>query len=203
MITNRFRLKLVLFASLFTLSHKAFGIGASLLGGFNWSKQTNAATGTTNSPKAGITYGALGQIGIAPFFDLESGILSNNIRYNQVVSGGNSTSLSYSTIEIPVVLRFEPVKFISVGAGLYYERFSNVTRTTNSSVTSAPWSDSNYGNRALGFKLNARISGSLVLKLRWLLDASIKRGITDRANSPTVSDRDNAFTLLGGIGIFI
>ena len=54
-----------------------------------------------------------------PFFSVESGALLLDHSYS-LTSGATTTSVSYSYLDIPLLLRFSPIGLISVDGGVYY-----------------------------------------------------------------------------------
>lgn len=82
------------------------------------------SAGVTSTPKLGIGYGALLEIGFGPKLGIELGGLS--IVRKDVTDG---TTYSVPIWEFPLVLRLWPVRFLSIGGGLYYGTAINKTIT--------------------------------------------------------------------------
>jgi len=110
---------LILVVSLAAFSTKSVADGylnVAPVGVLNFSKPKVETAGVPvdTSSKLGLGLGALAYFPLFPFFSLESGLLFLS---HKAASGTIETK--YTNFQVPIVLRFHPIPFVSIGAGPY------------------------------------------------------------------------------------
>lgn len=111
-------LGLFLLLGLFSAPSHALKVGVlGGLGSTTFSMTPNS--GSTFESQQAFGFGGSLEVDVAPFFGLEVDAIYMPRKWKQNSSAGNY-ELMYSNMVIPVLLRFNGLPFISVGAGAYY-----------------------------------------------------------------------------------
>lgn len=187
-----------LFSSVSFFSKQAEAFNLNVFGGLNRYNYKDSPSTTGNlDNKWKISYGATLAFSIAPMVQLEGGIFQHYNGYDR----GNS-SISFSSYEIPAMVRVVPLDFLNLGVGLYYENFGSDYETkTGASTSRTNWSSASYKTSTLGLKWSARLVHSVAPLVGLFFDLSLKTGLTDRNTTTTGEYRDRAVLALAGIQI--
>lgn len=189
-------LSLMVLAGFDSQSAEAFNL--NVFGGLNRYnyKDTPSTTGNLSN-KWKISYGATLAFSVAPLVQLEGGIFQHYNGYDR----GTST-VSFSSYELPVMVRVVPFHFLNLGVGMYYENFGSDYETkTNTTTTKTQWSNANYKNSTIGLKWSARLVYAAAPLVGVFFDLSLKTGLSDRNKSTTGEYRDRAVLALAGVQI--
>lgn len=156
---------------------------------------TGSVSGTT-AWGLGIT----GEIVVAPGFGLEADLLYLGHKFSQNTADifGTTVSSNFSAgyLHIPVLLRYRPVEFLNLGAGLYYSR---VVSAWNVSAAGHSDTTTNFGKNDFGFAIAAGALIPVSDTLSIVADLRYARSLTDtaRANGDALKFAD--FQILAGV----
>ena len=204
------------------LSEAQASIRLSLVGALNFSApalqsstQTQGGataniTGTSASIAAGV--GVLGDYSLLPNLELELGFLYMPRQYmidttvsgSAPVTGQLVTYFFEKKAQIPLLVRFWPLSFLSVGAGGYFEQgIGDIAITPALSSTTDYESYEFEGINRSDFGLIGSVQSKVMLGagLNWIADLRYVFGLTnvDTSGTPSYYYRDVQF--LTGIGI--
>ncbi len=182
------------------LASSAHALEVTALGGLHFGRTNLEAPPVEIKTKAGLTLGALVNFDVAPMIGVETGLLSNGNKTETTI-GSSKTETTYRSLEIPVLARFSIIDIVSVGGGLFFERFGDSTTKAGNTEINASWSSNGFKNTTLGLKLNARLGYPVAPLIKAIFDVSYKHGLTDRAESEVnVKDRALAFLVGASFG---
>ena len=171
-------------------------VGVSLVGAGTFSapdvKDTNGITVPYKS-KLGLGGGGLVDIWFAHRTSLEVGVLYLKAKQEATISGFDTTT-EFTVIQVPILVRFHLMRYLSIGVGGYVAREQGdvaYTATSGGTTTSGTSAYTNtktdYGAEAsLGLKIPMGMMSSILIDGRYIygmkdLDPSINGKVNTRA----------------------
>jgi hypothetical protein len=127
------------------------GIKLSILGGVNFSTFTSGDESPFSinpSEGSGPTFATLISFDLSKKVEIETGLVFSREKVNFSQGGASFYSSSFTTLQLPVVLRYKLLPYLSAGAGIYYATIAgNVLNTASSggNLASGGINSSDYG----------------------------------------------------------
>jgi hypothetical protein len=199
------------------LCGSAFGFDISVVGGGTLgSEQVTAGApypfGIGFVSKSGIAFGG-GALLAVPLMesvlDLELGALMMP-RKNTLVASGPALASEISseetmpTFQVPVMIRLNLIKIISLGGGVYYWWGTGmITQASGGSSSSHTWSDAGYNARDYGFTASVAVTMPILPKLGLRLDARYLYGMTNLSTTSGITYETRDLQILAGLQLML
>ena len=138
--------------------------------------------GLSQTVRPGLAFGGLVNIDLGDPLELETGLLFDLKRPEETLPGTGAEPSSLRAFDIPVLLRYNPLSWFSVGAGPYYcQGFDEINSSiTTGFTTSEPsYSGSNTSKLDYGVSGSVQFRQTLSYDLRALLDVRYFYGLNN------------------------
>lgn len=198
---RKFMLSALFVLALGAHSVLAFEIGG--LGVFNFSSPSADSNGSsiTSSSRLGFGFGGIINFSLLPSFgsvdllDLEIGVFYLPRKYSQTSAGGTKTDFSASWLQFPLLVRLNPVPFLTLGAGGY---FAFAMSDMNRDDTSVPFDQVGLGRTDLGLLASVGLRFPVAPTLNILAEGRYLIGLANLAKNSSDNFKFRDFQLLGG-----
>lgn len=193
-------LSLVAFASFSALGEEHHGFKLTPVLGFGISNlsMTSGTTTVNTTAGAGSAAGAFAAFGFGGPVYLETGLLAVRRKINDV--SGINTSFAASYLEIPLVVRWEPVRFFSAAVGGYTAfGVGDVTTTSGTTERTQTFDSLNTKSSDLGALVSVRGAIPFNDRMAIILDARYLLGLQELSKVTGNSTKFRGLELLGGV----
>jgi len=156
----------------------------------------NTGTGpVTSSSTLGLGIGGLASFPLVPDFRLETGLL-----YIKSVYSFSGTEFTLNHLQIPAVVRFDLLPFLSLGGGFYYSfGLGNVGTRVGNVTTDVTYDAFNLSSSDLGAIVSAALDLTIGPASSLLVDVRYLYGLKNLTNLAGQTFRLSSFLFLVGV----
>ncbi|MFZ9594878.1 MAG: outer membrane beta-barrel protein [Bdellovibrionia bacterium] len=162
------------------VSAPSYALDFSVLGAV--SSSNYSVTPQLAASAGGVGFGGGATLGfdLAPFFSLETGAVLVNHPFS-ATSLSSAVTVNYNYLEIPLLLRFTPVSFVSLAAGPYYGISSSISASgvIPTELQAASLGGAYVRNNDYGLMFGGGIRLPLLPLLRLRFDVFYKYGLAN------------------------
>lgn len=172
-------------------------VGAASMQNPNVNKNGNSVSVDGSTAWGG---GLTAEMDIAPGFGLEADLLylSHKFSQNTAEFFGSSVSTTYTSgyLHVPVLVRYRPIPFVNLGAGLYYSR---VVKGWSVSADGHSDTSTDFGKNDWGMALAIGSVIPLNEKIGLSVDLRYARSLTDTSRTSGDAMKFSDFQVLAGV----
>ena len=204
----------------FVGSNSANAMDLRLVGAFGSSKISDTVNGSglptagtatlsaTETSKSAFGGGALLGLDLMPMFEFETGMLYKSKKWQTSVdvtvagtTTNTTTEYTGKVIEVPAVIRWNPIPFVSVGFGGYADIG---TGEITAGSTSESWGTAGFKNQDYGLVFSGALKYPVAPLTSIYLDGRYLMGLNDvnselDATSPTITQKFRTVEVLAGV----
>jgi hypothetical protein len=171
----------ILFAGMLPSSAQAFNLSVFAGVDFTNYQYSSPPAGLTQTEHVGLAFGTLAGFEINELFEIETGLIFALKQPEETLPGSASQTAALRAFELPVLGRYNPIPWISLGAGLYYtEGFDPVNTSVSTFASGEPgYADTNTSKVDYGVIGSVQFRQVLSYEFRALLDVRYLYGLNN------------------------
>jgi hypothetical protein len=139
-----------------------------------------------------------------PAFFTELGLLYLPRGFSQTFNDGTTYNISFTTVQIPILIRYYPAPAFSIGAGAYFSHGLGAISGTSSvdpSVVNTQEYGASYGADDYGAVVSASLSINVFSSLGIVVDGRYLTSLVNVSKMGGITTYLNDFQILAGIRI--
>ena len=176
-------------------AHPAYAVNINFVGSMGLGNAAVSSTSGTIVSSRSLPYGGglLFGFRMLPKLSMELGFLYMPRAFQEKFSDDTSNGITFTTVQIPLLLRFQILNSLSIGVGGYFSHgIGNVTVVGPASSTSHSYANANFGADDYGAIASLGIKFPLILKLSLILDGRYLYGFqnVNKVNGVSTYFRD-------------